>query len=336
MKIIVDAMGGDHAPLEIVKGALDAQKEFDISIVLVGQKDEIQTALGRLEAPQDAVEIVAASQVITMEDDPSTAVRKKPDSSMAVGLKLLAQGGGDAFVSAGNTGALLTGATLLVKRVKGILRAAMAPVLPDKGKGAVLIDCGANAECTPEYLLQFAFMGSYYAKHVLHIEKPRVGLVNIGTEETKGTTLQRDTFALLQRAHAAGKIEFVGNIESRDVLEDQVDVLVADGFTGNIILKTVEGTAMFFMQELKEILTKSLKTKIGASLIYSDLKGLKQKLDASEIGGTPFLGITKPVIKAHGSSKARAIRSAIRQAIELSTSGVIADIAEHVDDMSVS
>ena len=334
MKIIVDAMGGDNAPEAIVKGALSARDELGVELILVGKKEEIETCMG--EAAHDGIEIVDAREVVTMEDDPSTACRRKKDSSMTVALKMLHEGMGDAVVSAGSTGALLTGATLLVKRIKGIRRAAMAPVLPSMENGIMLIDCGANAECTPEYLLQFAYMGSFYAKRIMGIENPRVGLLNIGTEECKGGELQHGTYKLLTEAKEAGRINFVGNIEASTMFFGGADVVVADGFSGNIALKTTEGVAKFLFKEIKGVMTKSLKNKLAAAVIKDDIKELAKKIDPNEVGGTALMGISAPVIKAHGSSNDKAFFAAIRQAKIFAESGMINDIAENIDYMKIS
>jgi len=252
-----------------------------------------------------------------------------------VALNMLAKGGGDAVISAGNTGALLTGATLIVKRLRGIRRGALAPVLPNGGKGVLLIDCGANVECSSEYLLQFAYMGSYYAQRVMGIVSPRIGLLNVGTEDAKGTQLQKDVHALLTEAAVEGRITFVGNVEGSDIFSREVDVVVTDGFTGNILLKSIEGTAKFLMGELKNVFNSGRKTKLGAALVQKEMAQLKKLFDASEVGGTPLLGISKPVIKSHGSSDARAIRNAVRQGMELVTSGFIGDIEANIDLMKI-
>ena len=336
MKIIIDAMGGDNAPQAIVQGAVDAQREFGVDIVLVGREAEVRACLKPLGAENDAhIRVVNADEIIDMHDDPATAVRRKKNSSMAVTLDLLRNGEGDAAISAGSTGALLTGATLLVRRIKGIRRAAMAPVLPNGGKGAVLIDCGANVECTPEYLLQFGYMGSFYSRNILGCDNPRVGLLNNGSEDTKGTPLCKEAYALLQEAADAGRLNFIGNVEGTDIFSGKVDVIVTDGFSGNILLKTIEGTAKYIMKNLKAAMMKSPKTKLGALLLRKDLGGLKKMLDVSEVGGTAFIGITKPVIKAHGSSNARAIRSAVKQAIGFVNAHVTEDIVENIDYMKL-
>ena len=336
MKIIIDAMGGDNAPQAIVSGAVAAQKEFGVDIVLVGREAEVKACLAQCGgADSGHISLVNAEEIIDMHDDPATAVRRKKDSSMAVALELLKNGEGDAVISAGSTGALLTGATLTVKRIRGIRRAAMAPVLPNGGAGVLLIDCGANVECTPEYLLQFAYMGSFYSKKILGVADPRVGLLNNGSEDTKGTELCKAAHALLQQAGEEGRLNFIGNIEGTDVFSGNVDVIVTDGFSGNILLKTIEGTAKFLMKNVKQAFTCSLKTKLGALLVKGKLAELKKLMDVSEVGGTAFLGVTRPVIKAHGSSDARAIRSAVKQAIAFVEAGVIADIQENIDYMKL-
>ena len=337
MKIILDAMGGDFAPQSTVQGALDANRLHGVEVVLVGRTADILKAMeesGVKELPA-GIEIRDASEVVEICDDPATAFKKKKDSSLTVGMNLLKEGGGDAFVSAGSTGALLAGATLLVKRIRGIRRAAMGPVIPVAGGRAVLCDCGANAVCTPEYLLQFAYLGSYYAKRVLGLEQPRVGLLNIGAEEEKGDDLRRETVELLKQADAAGRIHFIGNIEAKEAMLGGADVIVADGFSGNVMLKTVEGTAKFLLKELKGVFYSNLKTKLAAAVIKSDIEGLKKLLDPSEVGGTPFLGISRPVIKAHGSSDARAICNAILRAGEYAESGFIADVERDIELMKV-
>ena len=333
MKIIVDAMGGDNAPQSNVQGALSAVKELGVEIILVGRGEDILAALkqdGISDLPA-GVQIAHASEVIEICDDPATAFRRKKDSSLTVGLELLKNGDGDAFVSAGSTGALLSAATLLVKRIRGVRRAAMAPVVPTGGGGAILIDCGATAECTPEYLLQFAFMGSYYAQKVLGRTEPKVGLLNIGTEPSKGASLQQQAHALLTEAGQAGRIRFTGNVEAREAVFGQVDVIVSDGYSGNIFLKTMEGTGGFMTKQLKAMFKKNLTAKLAAVLVAGGLKDFKKLIDAGEVGGTPLLGISKPVIKAHGSSDGYAIKNAIRQAADFAASGLIADITENIE-----
>ena len=337
MKIIVDAMGGDNAPLEIVRGALAANRDHGVEITLVGRAAEVLKAVeacGEKSLPA-GVEIRDAAEVVEIADDPAMAFKLKPDSSLTVGLKLLRDGAGDAFVSAGSTGALLSGATLVVKRIRGIRRAAMGPQIPTAAGRMVLCDCGANAECTAEYLLQFAYLGSYYAQRVMGIEQPRVGLLNIGAEEEKGDALRHEAYALLKEAGDAGRIRFVGNVEANDAMLGAVDVLVTDGFTGNVMLKNMEGLGKFLLKALKGVFLSSAKTKLGALLVKDGLKDLKKLMDPSEVGGTPFLGIQKPVIKAHGGSDARAIENAVLRAKEYAESGFIADIQANIEHMRV-
>lgn len=333
MRIIVDAMGGDNAPLAIVQGALRGQKRWGADITLTGDETAIRAALAQcgVAALPQGMEIVHTTETVTMEDDPSTVFRRKKDTSMGVGLTMLRDGKGEALVSAGSTGALLTGATLITKRIRGIRRAAMAPVMPTTTGRAVLIDCGANAECTPEYLLQFAYLGSFYASHVLGIENPRVGLLNIGTEAEKGTELQRQTRTLLMQQQ---ELNFIGNIEAKEAIKGGCDVLVTDGFSGNVMLKTIEGIGSYAGSALKGIFKKNLLTKLAALLVMPGLNDFKAQLDPNKVGGTAFIGIAKPVIKAHGSSNDEAIENAIGQAMEVASSGLIEAITAHVDTMT--
>lgn len=318
MKIILDAMGGDNAPEAAVLGAIAANQAFSVEIILVGRGEailEVMSKHGIADLPE-GVEIANADDVVDMHDDPASVIHKRKNSSMVIGLKMLAEGKGDAFVSAGSTGALLTGATLIVKRVRGIRRAAMAPAMPTKaGNKAIICDCGANAECTPEFLLQFGLVGSAYCKKVLGVENPRVGLLNIGTEDSKGTQLQKDAYVLLQEAANRGLIHFVGNVEARAVPLGEVDVVVCDGFSGNVLLKSIEGTAMFMGSMMKKIFKKNVLTKLGYLLCKGGVGQMMKKMDYREIGGTQFLGIQKPVIKAHGASDALAFRNAVGQAM---------------------
>ena len=320
MKIILDAMGGDHAPEAPVLGAIDAAKAFGTQITLVGRGEAILGVMREhgIENLPEGMEIANADDVVDMHDDPGSVIHKRKNSSMVVGLKMLAEGQGDAFVSAGSTGALLTGATLIVKRVKGIRRAAMGPAFPNKAGGkTVICDCGANAECTPEFLLQFGLVGSLFAKKNLGVENPKVGLLNIGTEDSKGTPLQKEAYAKLSKAHEQGLLNFVGNVEARDVPLGAVDVVVCDGFSGNVLLKSIEGTAMYMGSLMKhKIFKRSIFSKIGYLLCKPGVDEVMSLLDYRTIGGTQFLGIKKPVIKAHGSSDALAFRNAIRQAEE--------------------
>ena len=337
MKIIVDAMGGDFAPLAPVKGALMAHERYGADIILTGKEEKIMEAArqcGCKKLPA-GVEIVNAAEVVEICDDPATAFKKKKDSSLTVGLTMLHGGEADGFVSAGSTGALLAGATLVVKRIRGLRRAALAPTIPTAKGKAVLIDCGANAECTVEYLLQFAYLGSYYASKVLGIENPRVGLLNIGAEESKGDTLRRETYQKLKKAGEAGHLNFAGNIEAKEAMLGECDVIVADGYSGNIMLKSVEGAGKLFSLKMKEMLLRSAGTKLAALLLKHQLADIKRLLDANGVGGTALLGISKPVVKAHGSASEEGICNAVRQAMEVARSGIIDDITQNVDKMRI-
>ena len=346
MKIILDAMGGDNAPQAPVLGAIQAAKDFGAQITLVGRGDEILQVMRQngIDTLPEGMEIANADEVVDMHDDPANVIRKKKNSSLVIGLKMLSEDQGDAFISAGSTGALLSGATLIVKRVKGIRRAAMGPVLPNKAGGkTVILDCGANAECTPEFLLQFGLVGSLYAQKYLGVAQPKVGLLNIGTEDSKGTPLQKEAYALLMEANEKGILKFVGNVEARDVPLGAVDVVVCDGFAGNVLLKSIEGTAAFMGSLMKhKIFKRNIFSGIGYLFCKSGVDEVMKMLDYREIGGTEFLGIRKPVIKAHGSSDAVAFCNALRQAQTAATCDIskeleeglakIADIKEREDD----
>ncbi len=338
MRIILDAMGGDYAPEAPVLGAIEAAKRYDSKITLVGRGEEILNVLrknGFNDLPA-GIEIANADDVVDMHDDPAKVIHKRKNSSMVIGLKMLADGEGDAFISAGSTGALLTGATLIVKRVKGVRRAAMGPAMPNKAGGkTVIVDCGANAECTPEFLLQFGLMGSLHAKKTYGIETPKVGLLNIGTEDSKGTPLQKDAYALLTQAHEQGLLNFVGNVEARDVPLGAVDVVVCDGFSGNVLLKSIEGTAMFMGSLMKhKIFKRNIFSMLGYLLCKKGVNEVMGMLDYRTIGGTEFLGIKKPVIKAHGASDAVAFVSAIRQAQEAAGGNISAELERGLQKLS--
>lgn len=334
MKIILDAMGGDNAPAEILKGAAAAVAAWpDVEILAVGNAEKIAACVKENAIEMKNIEIVNATEVIEMCDEPAKAVRAKKESSMVVGLRMLAEGKGDAFVSAGSTGALHVGASLIVRTVKGVKRPALATVIPGKTP-FLLLDCGANVECRASMLEAFGVMGSVYMNKVMGLEQPRVALVNNGAEETKGTPTYVEAHQLLKNNKA---IHFVGNIEPRDIPAGQADVVVADGFTGNVVLKLTEGLAKYFGSKLKEMFKKSLGTKLGYLLLKDGVADFKKSMDADEYGGAPLLGTRRPVIKAHGSSNARAIRNAIRQArlcVENDLCGVMAEslaaVAEEV------
>ncbi len=310
MNIVIDAMGGDNAPEEIIKGCVEAAKHIDAEITLVGNEEVIKEYLKKFAYTGSNITIHNASEVITNDDTPTKAIKSKKDSSMVVGLNIIKEGKGDVFISAGNTGALMAGALFLVDRIKGVDRPALAPVLPSYHGPVLLVDGGSNANCKPENLLQFAIMGSIYMKTTLGIENPRVGLVNIGTEEMKGNELTKQTFTLLQQPG----LNFIGNIEGRDIPMGLVDVAVCDGFVGNIILKVMEGMGETVSKLLKDEINRSLMSKFGGMLLIPAFRKFKKKLDYTEYGGALYLGIERAVIKCHGSSNAKAIMNAVKQA----------------------
>ena len=321
MRIILDVMGGDNSPETFVEGAVAAVKEFGCDITLVGDEIQILSAFADNNYSMNKIEIVDAPEFITMEDSAMSVVKEKNNSSMNKGLKLLAEGQGDAFVSSGNTGALLAGATFIVRRIRG-LRAAIATVLP-LAKPTLLVDSGANTKVTPENLEQFAKMGSIYMERLHGIKNPTVGLLNNGSEETKGTDLHREAYQRLKNSD----VNFIGNIEGKDIPFAKSDVIVTDGFTGNVVLKLTEGFGKFMIEQLKDLFTKNPVTKASALILTGYLKKFKKKFDASEYGGAPLLGISKPVIKAHGSSDAKAVKNAIKQAMYFVNTGIIIEIA---------
>ncbi|WP_099205756.1 phosphate acyltransferase PlsX [Scatolibacter rhodanostii] len=333
MKIIVDAFGGDNAPGEILKGCVQAAEELGIEILLSGNRAKIEQAAKELELTEAIakMEILECDDVISMHDEPTSVIKEKANSSMAVGLKALADGKGDAFASAGNSGALVVGSTMIVKRIKGIKRVTFAPVMPKSEGFFMLSDGGANVDCRPIMLLQFAQMGTAYMKHVMKVKNPRVGLVNVGEEDHKGDELRIETNKLMKEAK---DINFVGNIEGRDVPLDGADIVIADGFTGNVILKVYEGVATAVMSKIKGIFTKSLKNKLAAAAVMGDMKELKKSMDYHEHGGAPIMGATKPVFKIHGSAKAKTVASALRLTKNYVESGVIDIIAETVSKKS--
>ena len=316
MKMIIDCMGGDNAPLEMLKGVVDAKAELGGEYLLVGHKEQLETVARENGLNISGFEILHAETVVTMEDD-AMAFREKKDSSMTMALKALANGEGDAMVSCGNTGALFAGASLTVRRIKGVHRAALAAVLPFNPP-VLLLDCGANVTVQPDFLPQFATMGTAYMKALYGLENPRVGLLNNGAEEHKGTPLQTEAHQLLKNC---SDINFVGNVEGNQIAFNACDVLVTDGFTGNVCLKTLEGMGKMFSARMKGIFYSSLLTKLGALTVKKPFMQFKKDFDAKEHGGSPILGLRKPVIKAHGSSDARAFKSAIRQALRFAESG---------------
>lgn len=336
MRILMDAMGGDNAPESVVLGGIRAAKAYNEEIILVGDEKQIQDIIKTNNA-QDIknITVVHAPDVVDMHDDPATALRKRPESSMTVAFKMLKAGEGDAIVSAGSTGALLSGATLYGGRIKGIRRAALAALMPCAGGQFMLLDVGANTECTAEFLLQFAFMGSLYMEKMQGISKPRVGLVNNGSEDTKGDALRLETYALLKAASDFGKINFVGNVEARDVPLGACDVAVIDGFCGNIMLKTIEGTAKFLSGAIKNVFTANALTKLSYLACKGGMDDFKELFNQDKIGGAPFMGISKPVIKAHGSSNDEAFMNAVRQSIAYANSGMIEAVKENIEYMTI-
>lgn len=323
MIVIVDCMGGDKAPLEVVKGAYAASLEYNANFILVGDKTEILRIADEEGMDLRRFDIVDAPVTVEMTDPPLSVMKAKKESSMNVALTMLAEGKGDALVSTGNTGALFTGATLIVRKIKGVKRAAIASILP-MSPPVLLLDSGANIQVIPAYLEQFAIMGSIYMHKIHDLSAPRVGLLNNGAEETKGTELQLETYKLLSESPS---INFVGNVEANMVPKDACDVLVTDGFTGNILLKSIEGMGKLMLRTMKDIFYADTVSKISGLLIKKKVNDIKAVFDPNEHGGAPILGISKPVIKAHGSSNAKAVKNAIRQAIAYADSGVIYSIA---------
>ncbi len=328
MKIILDAMGGDFAPDIVVEGAALVRKEMNHEIILVGDETKIRLAAGRtgVDLSDPGIQIVHCTQVVSMEDAP-LSVREKADSSLRVGFKLLKDGVGDAFVSAGNTGALHAGSTLYVHRIKGVLRSAIATILPLE-KPVLLIDSGANATVDAAHLYQFAIMGSIYMERIFGIARPTVGLLNIGTESKKGTPMHVEAYEILRQSDI---INFIGNVEGKEVPFGKCDILVTDGFTGNVLLKTIEGMGSFFAGKLKTMFKANPVSMMSAVLVKKQIDELKNSFDASEYGGAPFLGISRPVIKAHGSSDAKAIKNAVKQAVFYHNTGIIRDISKNCE-----
>ena len=310
MNIIVDAFGGDNAPLEVIKGVSQAVKDFDVDITLTGNEKIIRETAEKNGISLDRISIIHTESVIDIHEEPTEIVKSRKDCSMAVGLQALADDKGDAFVSAGSTGALVVGSTFIAKRLKGVKRPALAPILPTANGHLILMDGGANVDCRPEMLMQFGIMGSCYMEKVMGVKSPKVGLLNVGAEDTKGRELEKEAYKLLQNA----PVDFYGNLEAREMPKGVCQVAVSDGFTGNIALKLYEGMGSFFAGELKGMLTDGITGKLAALLIMKKVKAFKKKLDYKEVGGAVLMGISKPVIKAHGSSDAKAFYNAVRQA----------------------
>ena len=328
MRIILDGMGGDNAPVEIGKGAVEASKLIEDEIVIVGDGDKIEFQLKKYKYSDEKISVKHASEVIENDDAPVRAVRRKKDSSMVVGLNMVKSGEGDLFISAGNTGALMAGALFNLGRIQGIDRPAIASIYPILGtkKPSLLVDAGANSECKPSNLLEFAMMGSIYMEKVLGRENPKIGLVNLGVEETKGSTLTKAAFGLLEKSH----LNFSGNIEAREVPLGGADVVVCDGFVGNVILKLTEGLAINIVNLLKKKFTENARAKMGAVLLSKKLRSLKEEFDYTEYGGAPILGVKGPVVKMHGSSNANAVKNSILKAIPFAEENVVGIISESV------
>jgi phosphate acyltransferase len=331
MRIAIDVMGGDNAPRAIIEGSILAMKEYGAELYLVGLKDEILKYISEEDKRNPKVNIIEASEIINFDEAPVNAIKHKKNSSLVVGLKLVKDGHCDAFMSAGSTGAFLAGALLKVGRINGIDRPALSPLMPTVKGSCMVIDVGANVDCKPKNLQQFAIMGSIYMEKVMGIKNPRVGLLNIGTESSKGNELTKASFDLIKST----SVNFIGNVEARDIINGVCDVCVCDGFAGNVLLKTTEGVAMTIFKQLKDEFTKSFKTKLGAMLLRKSLRNFKKQFDYTEVGGAPFLGINGIMIKAHGSSDAKAVKNAIRQAKMLYDNKCVDTIANEISKLGV-
>jgi len=332
MRILVDAMGGDNAPEEAVKGCIDAINEMEgFDIILIGDENRINDILKDANFSSDRLHIKNAQEVITMEDTPTKAIRTKKDSSMVVGLNMLKEKFGDVFLSAGNTGAIMAGALFILGRITGVDRPAIATIIPTKKNGVLLIDSGANALCKPVNYIQFAIMGTIYMRDVLGISNPKVGLINVGSEDKKGNDTIKQAYDLLSRSN----INFIGNIEGKDIPEGKVDVAVCDGFVGNVILKYTEGIGSFLFSEIKNIFTRNLLSKLSALIVKNEINSFKKKLDATEYGGAPLLGVNGKVIKAHGNSNAKAFKNAVFKAYAFARSSIVEQIEEDFINMEV-
>ena len=325
MNILIDAFGGDNAPLEVIRGGARAVQELGVTVTLVGDEQKIRACAEKNRLPLDGMEILHAPAVFDIHEEPTSLLKQHADTSMAVGMQALYDGKGDAFVCAGSTGALLVGATFLVKRIAGIKCAAVAPVLPTETTPFLLIDGGANNDCRPEMLVQFAIMGSAYMQNVMHVDKPRVARLNVGAEETKGRELELESYVQLAQA----PVNFIGNIEARELPAGAADVVVTDGFTGNVALKLYEGMGKFMAHQMKGNLFAGVAGKLAALLILPKIKALTKKMDYKAVGGAVMLGVQKPVIKAHGSSDGTAFFNAIRQAKDCVAGNVVQTIAEN-------
>ena len=330
MKIIVDAFGGDNAPLEVIKGAAEAVAKLDVEVILAGNEKIIKDLAAENGISLEKISIIHTESVIDIHEEPTEVIKGKADCSMAVGLKALAEGQGDAFVSAGSTGALVVGATFIAKRIKGVKRAALAPIMPTAAGHMILVDGGANVDCRPEMLVQFGIMGSCYMNKVMGIDSPKVGLVNVGAEDTKGREIELDAYKQFKEA----PVNFYGNLEAREIPFGACEVVVSDGFTGNVVLKLYEGMGSYFSKTLKDMLMTTIRGKLAALLIFKKIKAFRSKMDYKEVGGAVLLGISKPVIKAHGSSDAKAFYNAIRQAKNCVEGKVVEEITASLAELN--
>ncbi len=327
MKVIVDTMGSDKGSDELVKGALNAIEEYDIEVILIGNEEKINKKLEKSNYDIKKVEVIGTSQVITNDDDPVRSIRSKKDASMVVGARLLSEGKADGMISTGNTGALLAAGTFIIGRIPGIDRAAISVLYPTKSGFSLLLDAGANVDARADMLEQFAIMGSIYMENIMEKSSPTVGLINIGVEESKGNKLVKDTYELLHK----GELNFIGNIEARDLPKGEVDILVSDGFVGNIVLKLTEGMAISIMEMLKEKFIKNTRTKLAAGFLKTELRELKEFMDYRQYGGAPLLGIKKPLVKAHGSSDSLAVKNGIKQLIDFKNRDIINMIEKELE-----
>ncbi len=330
-RVALDAMGGDNAPGEIVKGAIEAiNTRDDIKVFLVGKPDLINAELKKYQYMSNRVEVVEANEIIEMAEHPVAAIKKKKDSSIVVGMKLVKEGKADAFVSAGNSGAILVGGQTIVGRIKGVSRAPFAPLIPTKKGVSLLLDCGANVDAKPQQLVQFAVLGSMYMEKVVGVENPKVGIVNIGAEEEKGNALVKATFPLLKELD---NINFVGSVESREIPQGEFDVVVCEAFVGNVILKLYEGLSKTLVSVIKEGLMSTLKSKIGALLAKPALKSTLKQFDATEYGGAPMLGLEGLVVKTHGNASYKEIKNSIIQCVAFKEQDIASKVRETISAM---
>ena len=333
VRIVVDAMGGDYAPAEPVRGAIEALNEEErIEVIFTGDQEAVQKELDILQYPRDRVRIVATTEVIETGEPPVKAIQSKKDSSLVVGLQLVHKGEADAFVSSGSTGAVLVGGQAIVKKIRGIQRAPLAPLIPTQKGASLLIDCGASVDARPQHLVQFAVIGSIYMKEIMGVEKPRVGLINIGAEEEKGNALCKETYPLLKECK---DIHFIGNVEARDVPAGAADVYVTEAFVGNVVIKTFEGVGGVLLSEMKSAMMSSARSKIGGLLVKPALKETLKKFDSSNYGGAPLLGLKGLVMKTHGSSKAKEFRNTLLQVVQFQENDVNGKIREFLEKASL-